>query len=83
MHLISQYLDLELSLDVQDIPLVEKYCKLLPRARYYNQMVNKNGEPLCPTIYNMPTFSIHPRPSILHHQLDIFYDTLVVSGCTK
>ena len=58
MYPILQYLDSGSSSDAQDIPLVTKFPKLLPRERYCNNFVYENGKPLYPTNYNMPS-SIH------------------------
>jgi hypothetical protein len=46
-------------------------------------MVDKNGEPLYYANYNMPSSSNHFGPMVFHHKLKLFYDTLIVYGCSK
>jgi len=42
-----------------------------------------NGEPLYPTNCNMSSSSNHSGPMILHCELDLFYDTPIICGCSK
>jgi hypothetical protein len=46
-------------------------------------MVDENGEQLYLTNYNMTSSNNHARILVLHHELNIFYETLVVCGCLK
>jgi hypothetical protein len=57
--------------------------QLLSRANYHKYMVDKNGESLYPVNNDLPSSSNHPGPMVLHCELDLFLDTLVVSGCSK
>ena len=47
------------------------------------KMVDGNGITLYPTNCKMPSPHNHPRPIVLQHELDLFYDTLVVCICSK
>jgi hypothetical protein len=47
-------------------------------------MFDENGQLLYPTNYNMSSSSnLQTGSTILHRELDLFYDTPVVCGCSK
>jgi hypothetical protein len=69
------------SSDVQDIPIVPKFHNILSRERYHKHMFDENGQLFYPTNHNMPSSSNQPRSTILHRELDLFYEDTV--GCKK
>ena len=46
-------------------------------------MVDEDGEPLYPTNCSMPSSINHPKMMALYHDVDLFYDTLVVCSYSK
>lgn len=71
-------------MDEQDIPPVKKCRKLLSEERYCRKMFDENGEPLYHANCNITSSSnMQHGFTVLHYELDLFYDTLVVCGCSK
>jgi hypothetical protein len=73
VHWILQDQDSWSSLDVQNIPILPKFCKLLSREIYCKQMFNENWHLFYPNKRNMPSTSNHPGSMVLQHELDRFY----------
>jgi hypothetical protein len=72
------------SLDEKDIISMKKCCKLLLGERYCRKMFDENGQLLYPANYNMPSSSnVQPGSTVLHYELDLFYDMSVPCGCSK
>jgi hypothetical protein len=72
------------SLDAKNIPSVKKCHSLLLGERYRRKMFDENGQLLYLANCNMLSSSnLQPGSMVLHHELDIFYDTLAVCGCSK
>ena len=76
--------DSKSSMDVHDIPPIPKCHKILSGERYHNKLCDENGQLLYPSNCEMPSSNNqHPRSMTINHELDLFYDTLVVCGCSK
>jgi hypothetical protein len=72
------------SSDEQDIPQVKKCRKLLSGEIYHKKMFDENGQLLYLANCNMPSSSkLQPGSMVLHCELDLFYDVLVVCVCLK
>ena len=71
-------------MDAHDIPLVPKFCKILLRERYHNKLCDENGKLDYPANCEMPSSKNQcPRSTTINHELDLFYDTLIVCGWSK
>ena len=71
-------------MDAQDIPPVSKRRNLLSGERYHRQFIDEHQNPLHPANCRMSSSSDDPGSStVIRRELELFYDTPVVCGCSK